>query len=125
MKIITRRGVIVDTVPEENKCKSREHSTFHYELKVCFPNDVKLDEDGFIVDHNYMHREIISINVRSCELLAQDIIDTIVSFCKQNGLSPVAIKLSIFPVLPIPNEGAYFTQIWAENSGYSLLAMSL
>lgn len=127
MKIITRRGLIVDTEPEENKCKSKNHSTFNYELKICFSNDVPLDEDGFIIDHNLMHDSIINVNVRSCELLAQDIIDTMKKFCKKQELYPLAMKLSIFPVLPVPNEGAYFTQTWSykDTAPYTQIALSL
>lgn len=117
-KIITRKGRIVNTEHISNKCKSSDHPIFFYTLRIVFKNTTDLDENGFIIDHDLINEEIVNnVEVRSCELLADDILDTIKRLMKRNKIGISAMKITINPVLPIPNDaGAFIEQVWAKDA---------
>lgn len=111
-----RKGLIISQEPYALKCRSEKHPTFNYDLRLLFSPEAQLDQDGFIVDHNLIDQEIVNnVEVRSCELLADDIIDVVIRFMSRNNIPIWGLKLKILPVLPVPNEGAFFEQLWKAD----------
>lgn len=127
LRIINRNGVIVDPNGYVYKCKGEDHSVFHYELKIAFNNP--LDHRGFLMDHEYIDEAIqdyIKDNgIPSCEELSQSLIEVVTSLLNEEDMKYLGLKLNIKPVMPVPVEGAFFTQIVCRKKEYAGLILSL
>lgn len=69
--IINRSGKVNLERQHVNQCRSVGHQYFQYDCKVYC--STKLDENGFVIDHNDMDRSIRDIlkhEMNSCENLA-------------------------------------------------------
>lgn len=118
ISILTRKGVLTHEGFVDNKCRSSEWNTFHYEVKIIMDKSTDLDSDGFIVDHHLINKQIKEeLEIRSCELVCDDIIDVVKVFLKEKELlkNVIAIKAQVKPEIPVPQDGAFFVKIWSNS----------
>ena len=112
---ITRRGYfITKNTQESNKCANQNQTTYKYIINIAFDSP-KLDDNGFIIDHNVIDDYIQGLVLKgSCEQMS----DKIISKLKQEltrKYRVVGIGLSLFTS---KNTLAYITETWVTNLLY-------
>lgn len=121
--LMHRRGKFKPFQHTSNQCKGKYHSEYHYH--IMFLCNVKLDKNGFLLDHQLIDDAIQDIQLSgSCEemhLTLKDCFDEVMkkSKLKRNVL---AYKAIISPT--IPNGVAYmeYIQVYKET-GYKFLTL--
>lgn len=109
--IITRSGIInMKGRQAPNQCKQKGHEIYGYTLAILFAHDVKLDENQFIIDHQFLDDAVQKVAINSCETMSKEILSTIEKLLVEKKISFIGIKLEIQPKFVIPENGAYFRE---------------
>lgn len=98
---ITRTGIInlPKSLSSSNQCAKIGHSKYYYTCKV-FTNNKKLDNQGFIVDHNDLDKAINTELKKnkfkgSCELMSEALISVVMNIMKKKGKDFKSIEITI------------------------------
>lgn len=122
--VINRTGILNlkgQSVP--NQCVSSEQEVFGYDLKILFSPDVNLDENGFIIDNNILHNEIISnAVVDSCERMAGKILDIIKQVLKVHRIKYIGISIKIQKAF---GNSGYYQQYCVHKTSDMVLILNL
>ncbi len=109
--LITRKGVLnVKGKSTSNQCAKEKHEIYEYELKVLFKKSVKLNQNGWIIDHQLLDDAVQKTVVNSCEIMSKKILDNVESVLSSNNLVCVGIKLKIQPKYVIEQISAFFQE---------------
>ncbi len=110
--IITRKGIInLKGHQTSNQCAKQGHEVYHYELKVLFTSETTLNSKGWIIDHQLFDDAVQTVQVNSCEIMSDQILDATEAVLKENTLDCVGIKLKIRPAFVIEENSAYFQEL--------------
>lgn len=124
--LITRRGVLnLKGKTASNQCAKEGHEVYYYEVKVLFINKIKLNQSGWIIDHQLLDDAVQKAQVNSCELMSAQILDMIEGVLRENNLECVGIKLQIKPAFVIEENSAYFQEYRCDKTKNLALIMSL
>lgn len=124
--LITRNGILnLKGHETSNQCAKQGHEVYHYELKVLFTSDVGLNSKGWIIDHQIFDDAIQKVQVNSCEIMSDDILDSIEEVLKDNNLNCIGIKLKIKPAFVVEENSAYFQEFRCHNDAGLALVLNL
>lgn len=120
MKIITRNGLLnFKNKVVENQCTEKGHEIYYYTVKLLFPDHVDYNHNGFIIDHDQIHKAIESVEISSCEKLAERMVKAIEKLMQQKELPYIGFKIAIQPEQYLnPSRSAYFEQLVCDNQMY-------
>lgn len=114
--IITRKGILnVKGNSTKNQCAKEGHEVYNYELKVLFSSKTKLNENGWIIDHQHLDDAVQESIVNSCEIMSDDILNRVEKVLIKNNLKCVGIKLKIQPMFVVSENSAFFQEHRCHN----------
>lgn len=124
--LITRNGIInLKGHQVSNQCAKEGHEVYLYELKVLFSSDIKLNSKGWIIDHQIFDDAIQKVKVNSCEIMSDDILDSIEQVLNNNNLNCIGIKLKIKPAFVVEESSAYFQEFRCHDDVGLALVLNL
>lgn len=124
--LITRNGILNLTGHEtSNQCAKQGHSIYHYELKVLFSSDTGLNSKGWIIDHQIFDDAVQKVQVNSCEIMSDQILDAIEKVLVTNNLNCIGIKLKIKPAFVVEENSAYFQEFRCHDDAGLALVLTL
>ena len=124
--LITRNGILnLKGSQTSNQCAKQGHEVYHYELKVLFTRDTPLNSKGWIIDHQNFDDAIQEVQVNSCEIMSDEILDSIEKVLKDNDLGCIGIKLKIKPAFVVEENSAYFQEFRCHDEGGLALVLNL
>lgn len=98
---ITRNGVILfpKSLASANQCVKQGHTKYYYTCRL-YTDNKKLDELGFIVDHNDIDKAITTELIKgkfkgSCELMSEAIIGIVVNMLKEKKQRFKSIEITL------------------------------
>jgi 6-pyruvoyl-tetrahydropterin synthase len=95
---LLKNSNVKTTMSAPNQCKDEGHGSYDYEIKVTATE--KLDDEGFIIDHTLLHKDIEWVaqnEMGSCEELCQRMEAKIAKTLNQHGVEFKSIDLMIKP----------------------------
>ncbi len=124
--LITRTGILtLKGHQTSNQCAKQGHEIYHYELKVLFTKDTTLNSKGWIIDHNLFDDAIQKVQVNSCEIMSDEILDSIEKVLEDNNLNCIGIKLKIKPAFVVEENSAYFQEFRCHDDNGLALVLNL
>lgn len=121
--LITRNGILnLKGSHTSNQCAKEGHEIYFYELKVLFSKYTNLNSKGWIIDHQLFDDAVQRVQVNSCEIMSDDILDSIEKVLEENKLKCIGIKLKIKPAFVIEENSAYFQEFRClDDNGLALV----
>jgi hypothetical protein len=99
MLILRRKSKVSCLAVAKNQCKDVAHKEYEYDVKIKAKD--KLNEDGFLVDHQDIEKAMIFVfknHVGSCEEIAIAASTQIEDLCACLGIAWKKISVTIRPV---------------------------
>lgn len=97
---IVRNGFFITDRFTQFQCTVEGWDTYRYELLVT--GSPKWDENGFLVDHNHLHKTILEFildnDMKSCEMVLEGLCDKLIQECTEKKVELKRLELSLFPV---------------------------
>lgn len=119
--IITRRGIIKASQQAPNQCKAVAHPTYYYTLAILFQNDVALDENQFIIDHQCIDDAVQKVEINSCEVMSRTILHNMETALCERKIGYVGMLLKIQHDEELPLNGPYFREARCEREDLGLV----
>jgi len=119
--LITRIGIINATTQTNNQCRAVGHKTYYYEVAVLFKEDVTLDENKFIIDHQLIDDAVQQVQIDSCEVMSKTILDNVQALLCGKGIGYIGILLRLRHNETLPLDGPYFRQARCERKDLALV----
>jgi len=111
--IIRRSGVIKPSKSTQNQCANTGKKYYKYNVSLAFENP-KLDNKGFVVDHNKIDEIVKSLPSKgSCEQVADAIQKTLKAELSFTGLKAISIEIK-----PDEITVASLKYLWCFNRSY-------
>lgn len=105
-----RRGKFELNYSSENQCKDVGHKNYSYICECTFPD--RLDENGFIIDHNVINESIQdSVKSTSCEEIVAIVVNNLVELFDEENIK---FNKIVFRVKP-SNAQAYLEGIYKNK----------
>jgi hypothetical protein len=124
--LITRKGILnLKGNQTSNQCAKQGHEVYHYELKVLFSSETKLNSQGWIIDHQLLDDAVQKAQVNSCEIMSNEILNGIETVLLFNQLECIGIKLQIKPAFVIEENSAYFQEYRCHKPEDRAIVMNL
>lgn len=97
--VMNRTGKFEPDYYDDNQCKAKGHLEYHYHIKLVFEGACKLNDDGFIIDHQEIDDVIQNLGLQgSCEEMHLDIRKKLIPALTEHfGLPLLACKCVIHP----------------------------
>lgn len=96
---ITRIGYFTTKKFSDFQCTIRGWETYQYELALT--GSPKWDENGFLMDHNLLHQRILQYilknKMQSCEIVLEQLCESIIEECKGKGVELKRLELTLSP----------------------------
>lgn len=109
--IITRKGVInLKGQSTSNQCTKQGHEVYLYTVKILFQENIRLNNDGWIIEHSLIDQAVQKVHAQSCEIMSEQILDEVEKILNDKQLGFIGIKLLIEPQFIIPQNSAYFQE---------------
>lgn len=121
---MTRKGNFPASQHSDNECGITGCTSFDYKIICLFSGNGKLDNNGFIIDHDKIHKAVLKAKSSgSCEQMQLSIHKRVTTLLKNQTKSLVAYKCTIRPndETLIPEPKAMLSYIDCEDT--SLLAL--
>jgi hypothetical protein len=99
--VMNRVGRFTPAHHTSNQCKAPGYPEYTYMLRMVFPGDMKLDANGFIIDHAQVNDMVVKLAATgSCEDMARVILTALDQFMTAKRIPLVACKCIIRPTDP-------------------------
>lgn len=105
---INRNGKVVTEKQSDNQCREVGHQAYKYGVRITTSS--KLNKQGFIIDHNYIHtavEAVIKNKMGSCEELCISIAQHVALTVFANGAEVKHVYVRLQPVLENQKPAAF------------------
>lgn len=125
-RLITRKGILnLKGHTTSNQCAKEGHEIYHYEAKVLFTKNTKLNERGWVIDHQLFDDAVQQAQVNSCEIMSNEILNALEKVLHDNALECIGIKLKIQPAFVVEENSAYFQEYRCHKQEDLAIIMNL
>lgn len=125
-RLITRKGILnLKGHSTSNQCAKAGHEVYHYEAKVLFTKETKLNGNGWVIDHQLFDDAVQQVQVNSCEIMSHEILNALEKVLSDNHLECIGIKLKIQPAFVVEENSAYFQEYRCHRSEDLAIIMNL
>lgn len=121
--VMQRQGAFKPAEATEYQCKERGHSLYHYDVKLIWSGNVRLDERDFILDHKEVDAVVQAVPLaRSCELMQDGVVFALREHMRKHNIDIVACRVWIEPD-GWPDGDARMAGIWIDRDHYHLAGL--
>lgn len=121
--LMERTGIFSRYHNSPNQCKGEGHIQYNYVAKLLFDERIKLDGNGFIIDHIDVDKAIQGTKLEgSCEQMHIEIEQALRGLMDTRKVPMIAMKITIIPTI---GGVANLTHVWAKQPKHLITLNSI
>jgi len=119
---MTRNGEFFRSENTPNQCKVKGHMRYEYQLVLVFDPRLRLDKDGFIIDHAELDDCIKKLELSgSCEEMHKHVFSGVRKLMRKKSIPLRGYKAII---KPFPAGQAHMEYLWSHSPRYEKLLLN-